>query len=128
MGKNHRPKTTVTRSVSFNEECFALLESRRKALRLSRSRWINQSFEHLAGILDHPEIMAGPDLEIIGDPGHQTGAVTRSISFKLDVFDLIESGTVKLRLPRAALVNKVLEHAMGVRPHADIITMICSDS
>ena len=54
MSKNHKPLTTVTRSISFDREVFMKMEARRLALRLDRSTFIRFVLEDRLGILKRP--------------------------------------------------------------------------
>lgn len=45
MGKNNRPRTTVTRSISFDDEVFKLMEAERKRLRQDRSDYLRTILE-----------------------------------------------------------------------------------
>ena len=56
MGKNNRPRLTVTRSISFAEDVFIAMEARRKELRMERSVFIKALLEDNLGFLAHPEI------------------------------------------------------------------------
>ena len=51
MSKNHKPLTTVTRSICFDREVFMKMEARRLALRLDRSTFIRFVLEDRLGIL-----------------------------------------------------------------------------
>ena len=54
MSKNHKPLTTVTRSICFDREVFMKMEARRLALRLDRSTFIRFVLEDRLGILKRP--------------------------------------------------------------------------
>ncbi len=56
MGNNKRKVTTTTRSLSFANDIFTLMEERRAELRMTRSEFINALLEHNLDILPHPEI------------------------------------------------------------------------
>lgn len=56
MGRNHRPLTTVTRSISFDHDVFDLMEIRRKELRATRSDYLRMLLEETLGVLPHPEV------------------------------------------------------------------------
>ena len=56
MPKNNRKITTVTRSISFDEDVFAELEIRREELRMDRSEFMKAVLEDTLGILEHPEL------------------------------------------------------------------------
>lgn len=45
MGRNNRPQTTVTRSVSFDKMLFDRMEADRKKKRFSRSRILREMLE-----------------------------------------------------------------------------------
>ncbi len=54
MTKNHKPLTTVTKSISFDDKVFMKIEARRLALRLDRSTSIRFVMEDRLGILKRP--------------------------------------------------------------------------
>lgn len=54
MPSNHRPLTSITRSISFNQEVFIKMEARRMALRLDRSTYIRFVLEEELGIVNRP--------------------------------------------------------------------------
>ena len=56
MGNNHRPRATVTRSISFAQDVFDAMEVRRKELRMERSAFVGAILEDTLGFLDHPEL------------------------------------------------------------------------
>ena len=56
MGRNKRPVTTITRSISFDNDVFLLMEERRKELRASRSDFLRMLLEDTLGVLSHPEV------------------------------------------------------------------------
>lgn len=56
MGKNNKPRTTVTRSISFAEDVFEAMEARRQELRMERSEFIKAVLEDILGFLPHPEL------------------------------------------------------------------------
>lgn len=56
MGNNHRPVTTVTRSLSFRMDVREALDLRVTQERTDRSSFVNDVMEHVLGIKAHPEI------------------------------------------------------------------------
>lgn len=56
MGKNHRQRLTVTRSISFAQDVFDAMEARRNELRMERSEYIKAILEDTLGFLPHPEV------------------------------------------------------------------------
>jgi hypothetical protein len=54
MPNNHRPLTSITRSISFDQEVFSKMEIRREALRLDRSTYIRFVLEEELGIVKRP--------------------------------------------------------------------------
>lgn len=56
MGANHRPVTTVTRSISFDQDTFGLMEARRIQLRMTRSEFLRALLEDRLGVMSHPEL------------------------------------------------------------------------
>lgn len=56
MGRNNRPRATVTRSISFAQDVFDAMEIRRNELRMERSEFIKAILEDTLGFLPHPEI------------------------------------------------------------------------
>jgi len=57
MPRNHRKKTTVTRSISFRDDVFAALETQIAQCRSDRSKFINGVLEHVMGFMPHPELL-----------------------------------------------------------------------
>jgi hypothetical protein len=57
MPKNHRPRTTTTRSISFDSELFFLMEARRKEFHLDRSTCIRYVLQDQLGIVKWPQLV-----------------------------------------------------------------------
>ncbi len=59
MSNNHRPLTTVTKSISFDLDVFKQMEARRLTLRLDRSTFIRFVLEDRLGIVKRPMLIEG---------------------------------------------------------------------
>ncbi len=53
---NKRERNKTTRSISFDNDIFELMEERRRELRLDRSNFLVNLLEDALGVLSHPEL------------------------------------------------------------------------
>ena len=68
MGYNNKPRTTLIRSISFNEEVYACMELLREDLRKDRAGFVNDVLEAVMGLAPHPELDVRRYRNMMDDP------------------------------------------------------------
>lgn len=140
MGYNGRPKTTSTRSISFDLGVFEAMEQRRAELRLTRSKYLSAAFEHKLGLQSHPELFVHVDVRkrpkrwdtenvsVTADTtlqasANRRGCITQSVSLDNKLLEHIERCRKRLKMTRSELTSAVLQDTLGIVPHPEIIPM-----
>lgn len=114
MGKNNRPRTTASTSISWQKNVLLAIDWHIKQLGHSdRSTYINGVMEHLYGIREHPELLGRdyPFTRAVAKPwededmrGILLKAAEKSAKNGYEVF--VEKGTTSLvRRPLSPLAK-----------------------
>jgi hypothetical protein len=94
MPKNNRKSTTATRSLSFRFDVLAALDLKVALLRSERSTYVNGVFEHLLGIMAHPEYV-GRNVPFVEDVNREWLPMAVALGFESPVKPSKAGGLVK---------------------------------